>query len=196
MVGAPNVDHAVVAAPPELVAVIGDVGCEVGGRAVAADNHVVLIGAKRGRREPLRAVAEDDVAALPQERHRLLVAPVRVQVAFAEPNVELHADAVEVGANDVQHPVERLLPQARRRFRLVHLQIARAAPLREFRAQLLEVRSLIAVLRQRRVFAQRLRVAGEHGAIEQFHLRARVVHVVLARHLESGGGEHPGERAA
>ena len=54
----------VVEAARELVAVVGDVGREVGRLAVAADQHPVLVVAERRRPEPGRALALVDVPAL------------------------------------------------------------------------------------------------------------------------------------
>ena len=60
-----------------------------------------------------------------------------------------------------------------------------------------EVGALVAVLRQRHVRpAECLRVPREYGAVEQLHLVARVVHVVLAGDVESGSCERTREPAA
>ena len=60
-----------------------------------------------------------------------------------------------------------------------------------------EVLAPVAVVRHRHVRpAERLRVPGEHGAVEDLHLVARVVHVVLARDVEPGSRERAGEPAA
>ena len=61
VVGAEHVDQQVVAAPG-LVEVVGDVGGEVGGVAVAADQHAVLVVAVGGGAEPDRALGLVGVA--------------------------------------------------------------------------------------------------------------------------------------
>ena len=55
VVGAPDVDQQV-EAPGELVAVVGDVGEQVGELAVALDQHPVLVVAEVGGAQPHRAV--------------------------------------------------------------------------------------------------------------------------------------------
>ena len=63
VVGAEDVDQ-LLGAPLELVAVVGDVGGEVGRLAVRADQHPVLVVAELGRPQPDRALALVYVPAL------------------------------------------------------------------------------------------------------------------------------------
>ena len=109
VIGSPDVDDSVETAPPELVTVVGDIGREVRWRARAAHDDVVLLIAQRSGSEPLRAVAHRGVATLAEEGHRLFVLPVGIEVALAEPDVEVDADAFEVGAYHVQHAIEGFL---------------------------------------------------------------------------------------
>ena len=79
VVGAEHVDQAVEAAL-ELVAVVGDVGGEVGRLAVGADQDPVLVVAELGRAQPGRALALVDVAARRAARSSAAsTAPVVVQ---------------------------------------------------------------------------------------------------------------------
>ena len=61
VVGAPDVDEQVEAAG-ELVAVVGDVGQQVGGLAVGLDEHAVLVVAEVGAAQPDGAVGVVDHA--------------------------------------------------------------------------------------------------------------------------------------
>ena len=98
VVGAEDVDQQVVAAA-RLVEVVGDVGGEVGGVAVRADQHPVLRVAVVGRAEPDRALRLVGVARLPQGgRRRPIDAAGLVERALREEAVEVDAEAVEVAA--------------------------------------------------------------------------------------------------
>ena len=67
VIGAQRIDHPL-GAPLELVAVVGDVGGEVGRLAVGADQHPILVVAELARPQPDRALAVVDVAAPAQLR--------------------------------------------------------------------------------------------------------------------------------
>ncbi len=102
VVGAPDVDQ-VVEAAVHLVAVVGDVGQEVGGRAGLADEHAVLVVAVVGGAQPHGAVGVVELAVAVELAQRLadLAGEAAVRLAalvergLARPHVEGHAQALE-----------------------------------------------------------------------------------------------------
>ena len=110
MVGAPDVDEVF---PPalELVAVVREVGQEIGGIAVGLHEHTVALVAEVGGTQPRRAVllVHEPTAAEIGEHlgHRAAL----VQRALREPRVELHADAVEVVTHAFDGPPVTPLPR-------------------------------------------------------------------------------------
>ena len=105
VVGAEDVDRALEAAV-ELVQQVGDVGREVGGHAVLAHHHAVLLVAEGGGLEPQRAVALRHVALGLQRVDRLRHRPGGGQRALAEPVVVAHAEFAEVLLDVGQAPFE------------------------------------------------------------------------------------------
>ena len=136
MVGAPEVDRDPVAAGP-LVAVVGEVGKQVGGRAVAAHDDPVLVvaevpGAQVGRLLELRrglagpalrrraggavhlgAPGAVGHAARLERAQRLGHRPRAVQLGLPEPARELRAVLVQVPALLAHHLLERLVAEPR-----------------------------------------------------------------------------------
>jgi hypothetical protein len=215
VVGAPDVDHLVEAAL-ELVEVVGDVGGEIGIEAVVALHDAVLLVAEGGGLEPSGAVLEVDVAGLFQlldgARHHAGV----VEAALGEPDVEMHAEFLEVGAAIGQlfgqhvamdvGPVfaEQVLAgedqgveaglvvvsvghAGQHGFGRMH--VAVAVGLLDLFRHLVHVAALVGVGRegQRLVEQRQVTQPGRHG--EDVHLAAGIVDVVLARHLVAGEGQ-------
>jgi hypothetical protein len=200
----------------ELVEVVGDVGGEIGIEAVVALHDAVLLVAEGGGLEPFGAVLEVDVAGLFQlldgARHHAGV----VEAALGEPDVEMHAEFLEVGAAIGQlfgqhvamdvGPVfaEQVLAgedqgveaglvvvsvghAGQHGFGRMH--VAVAVGLLDLFRHLVHVAALVGVGRegQRLVEQRQVTQPGRHG--EDVHLAAGIVDVVLARHLVAGEGQ-------
>ena len=74
MIGPPNIDQQVIAAR-QLVAMIGDIGCEVGVLAVLFPDHTVLVVAERRRPEPEGTVLLEEIPMLSQPIESLCDCP-------------------------------------------------------------------------------------------------------------------------
>ena len=97
MVLAPDVDQLVEAAA-ELLRHIADVGGEVGGRAVGAEDHPILVVAERRRAEPRRAVLLVDVARVAQALHRAFHPALIVEFRLARPHIETDAQTARLAS--------------------------------------------------------------------------------------------------
>jgi hypothetical protein len=165
MVGAPQVDD-VVEATVVLVIVVGDVGGEVGVRAVGLLKDAVLVVAPVGGTEPDGPVGVVHVTRVPQgcngsfDRVRLAL----VQRVFAEPDVEVHTHVMQHPAQVIEHLGVGLLAEV-------------VLPL-----------DGIGVGPGRPLFVQDLA-----GDVEDIHLHARVIDVELPLHHVSRGLEEPGD---
>ena len=109
VVGAPDVDEVL---PPavELVAVVREVGQEIGGVAVGLHEHAVALVAEVGGAQPGGAVGLEHVSPVAEIGEHLGDGAALVQRALREPGVELHADAIEVATNAFDGPA---VPQSR-----------------------------------------------------------------------------------
>ena len=87
VIGAPDVDGALEAALP-LVAVVSDVGHEVGVGAIRLAQHAVLVVSERGGLEPQRAVLLVRVLPLGEIGERLLDELFLVEPGLEEDHVE------------------------------------------------------------------------------------------------------------
>ena len=96
------------AAALELVAVVGDVGQEVGGLAAGADQHPVLVVAEGGGAQPGGAVGLVDLAARLQLPDEGVQDVAVVQRALGEPGVELDAVALQRRLGGGAHPLGTL----------------------------------------------------------------------------------------
>ena len=105
VVGAEHVDDAVVAAL-ELVGEVGDVGSEVGGDAVLAHHHAVLLVAEGAGAEPGGAIALVQVPGGAQLVQRLAHRARGAERALAEPVVVVHAELAQVLADVGQAGLE------------------------------------------------------------------------------------------
>ncbi len=106
-----NVDQAIEAAFP-LVEVVGDIGGEIGLRAVLADDHAVLLVAEVGRTKPGGAVFLVKHAAFFEHGERIVDPVAFRQALLGEPAVEGDAELGQVVLDVVADAVERLLPHA------------------------------------------------------------------------------------
>ena len=95
VVGTPQVDNAVKAAL-EFVAVISDIGSEVGGYAVVTDNNAVLVVAVGGRIKPLCAVLFIYAALFLKEFAGLADFVRIMQGLLAEPYIEGYAKGFQI----------------------------------------------------------------------------------------------------
>ena len=92
-----------------LVEVVGNVGREVGLRAVFADHDPVLLIAELGRPKPGRAVLLVKAALAAQACERAVDRAVRGQRPLREEGLELDAEVREPLADAVRHPFQRQL---------------------------------------------------------------------------------------
>ena len=183
VVGAEQVDHAVVAAL-ELVLVVGDVVGEVGRLAAGADQHAVLVVAELLRPQPQRPLGAIGVAALLEQRDRALHGAGRavVEGALEEPGVEVDPVGLERGPDAGHDRLDALGGQDS------DVLVGRAGDLPR---QLGHVVALVAVLGQRLATG-----AGADRLAEAVDLGAGVVEVVLARNRVAGLLEDPRQRIA
>ena len=190
-----HVYDAVEATLHELVVVVGDVGGEVGGRARAPDDDLVLVVPERGRPEPRRAVPLYEVLPVPHHLHYTVVLAAREEAALAEPLVVLDVEGAHVPPDLLDHAAQTDLADLRSGSVGVHSY----EPVRDLVPDLLcevdHVRSLVAVGRDLRRLAVELEVPGQQAAVEVVHLAARVVHIVLALDVVSRRVENVGEGA-
>ena len=102
-----------------LVVHVGDVRSEVGGLAVGADDHPVLVVAEARRPQPHRALGVVDVADLlePRQRALQLARGTLVERSLAEENVEPDPVAIERRLDLGQQQVDRAPRQLVRRSR-------------------------------------------------------------------------------
>ncbi len=176
VVGAPDVDQ-VPPAAGQLVAVVGEVVAQVGGRAVGLHEDTVAAVAVGGRPQPAGPVVLVGLAARREVvEDRGDVAPL-VEGPFGEPRVEVHADATEVVAELTDDllvaPLAGLLQGD---------VVSELGP--EPRREFDQVGPLVAVVGGFATLVPR-----EQGRTERVELAARVVQVVLAVHLGTLGGE-------
>ena len=183
VVGAQRVDQALGAAL-ELVAVVRDVAGEVGGGAVGAHQHAVLVVSKLGGPQPDRSLAVVYVAVLAQLGDRRLDQAGLVQRPLGEPAVESHPEAVERGRDPHPH---RLGAAAGKVVEVVRVG-ARGG---ELGGELGHVLAGVAVLGW---------VAPAHAGGDRLgeapHLASGVVDVVLALDRVAGQVQGPGQRVA
>jgi len=113
-----------------------------------------------------------------------------MQLALAEPHVEVHVEQFERRLNLGQLPGVGEL--ARDQDRLSARQVAQVGALDESpRAELGDVRAGVCALRRRLAECR-----GQHRLAERVDLGARVVDVELARHRRARGREHAAQRVA
>ena len=213
VVGAPDVDQ--VAKPTvHLVAVVGDVGEEVRGRPARSYQHPVLVVAVVGGAQPHGAVGVEELAVAVELAQGLadlageaaMGRAAFVQRGLARPHVERHAQTFEGRAepaeDGVAAPCLDLVDHRRRHPRHVGrrgghgLAVALADLVDQAVGDLEQVVALVAVVGQRHLDPQALRVARRQRLTELHHLGAEVVDVELARHFVTGEGEQTAERVA
>ena len=102
VIGAPDVDEVIVA-PGELVLVIGDVGREVRGPFIAADQYPILVVPVGSGAQPHRVVQAVGVSALEHPVDGALHMPFSMQRGLAEPAIERHPETFELRAHLVQY---------------------------------------------------------------------------------------------
>ncbi len=183
-------------AAAQLVQMVGSIGEEVGGPAVAAHDDAVLVVAEVARAEPARPLGLVDEPLRLEEGQHLGHLAALVQAALAEPDVEGRAEALHLGAQARHQRGEGMvrigIATGRRRQRLP----ARHLLGGERRGHLAQVEPVVAVLGDGQRLAGQLPPAGAQALAERRHLRARVVDVELARDLVAGGREQARQRGA
>ena len=186
-VGTPDVDHPLEAAG-EFVPVVGDVRGEVGGDAVTADHHPVLVVAVVGGTEPERPVLlvdEPFFLHLGDGGGDLAVIEERL---LGEPVIQTHPEGLQVQVDPLQDQVAPHLGEEGYPLFLGNLEEAVAVLGDSVAGDVLYVIALVAVSREFHLLPEQLPVAQQTGETEGIHLVAGVVYVVFALHLESCSG--------
>ncbi len=181
VIGAQDVEQ-VLEAALALVEVVGDVGGEIGPRAVLPHDHPVLLVAEIGRAEPLGAVLLVDHVVLPQQVERMVDRAAVGQAAFGEPAVVANAEFRKVVADVGEDVREAEIEHARPAIGPQHL--ARAVDNR------IDVHVLVA---RRRIRRQRPEYVGRGPQQRAPVLRQELVRdrqqvvapVAIARELET-----------
>ena len=180
----------VVEAATELLGHVADVGGEVGRLAVRAEDDPVLVVAVRRRAEPDRAVLLVDVSALAQALDRARDPALVVEARLARPDVEMDAEGLETRldafADATGGPSTELAVG-------VGAGLGRCRPEvgRQLGGEVVDVVALVAALGHRLAPPQR-----RDRRSQVADLTARVVEVVLARHLLPAGLEHAAREIA
>ena len=193
---------------------VGDVAEEVGGVAGPADEDAVLVVTVPCRRQPAGPLVVVQELLAVEVRERLadlaaeaaVLAVARVQRALRRPDVERHAQACErqaelrkdrVAAPDLDR-VDHVHGECGDvgGGRLQRAAVAVAGLGDELVGEHEHVVALIALLRDRRVEAESLPVAGGERLAEARHLRAVVVHVELTRDVVPHEREDAAQRVA
>ena len=192
MIRAPDVDAGVKMALLEFVSVVGDVRGKIGGIAVGADKHLVLLPAEVGRLVPERAVLFVCQTFFGQDVDDLLHLAVLVQRAFQEPCVVGDAVLGDVGFHFGDVFGKGIVHQRPAAFFLGLFKITVAVDVGEFLRQLGNVRAVVGILGQlHRVLAfEELLVAHVKREGKFLDLVARVVDVELALHIIAGVFQH------
>ena len=215
VVGAPDVDDPVEAPDGELVAVVGDVGGEVGVKAVGPAQHVVLqvqlvhirlllaglqqvLAHDVGGAEPQGAVLLIGPALGGEQIHRLRHVAALMEGGLIEPGVVMDLVPLQVGLHPGQVHGQAELGQLLLPLRRIGIQQLIAVGVIVGLGQLPDVAALIAVLREGHCVLPQddLEVAGLDGVGELVDLVAGVVDVELPRHVGAAGGEHGGQGVA
>ena len=100
VVGPPDLHHPLEVPQEELIVVVGQVGGQVGGLAVAADEHVVLLLAQLAGGEPDGALPLHQIASVAQDSHHLVEGAGRIEALLAEPDIVVDIDGRQVVADD------------------------------------------------------------------------------------------------
>ncbi len=193
VVGALDVDHAVIAAVP-LVLVVRDVREEVRRHPVAPDHHTVLLISELGGSEPGSAVLLVDEAGLSQLPHRLVHETVGVEGGLQEVLVEVHPEVAQITILLRPQELDGERADLVERLGRVVREVLVADLVDERLRNLGHVAASIAVDRQRLVVPEELPVARTHAQRQQLHLSARVVVVVLPMDVPAGPIEERGDR--
>ena len=197
----------------ELVAVIGDVGSEIGVAAVGlAQRPVDVVAEARGAEQRLRArlpifgrrlaarrVEDSGVgkAAFVKPLERVGDFAAGDQLALGRKPVHADAERRQIVADGRHHRLEGGLAADRQPLRLGRVLPARAVARRERFAYRLEIRAGIEARRNgARVLAERPEVAPMDRSRQGVDLRPGVVHVILAGHRVAREFEEVGERVA
>ena len=215
VVCAPDVDDLIEAANGEFVAVIGNIGGEVGVEAVGAAQHVVLqrqlldvrIGLPGGPEvlcqnlrglEPQRTVLFVGVALRRQRRHGVGHVAAFVKGGLEEPLVVMNAVALQIRLHLGDVVAQTELGQCVMAGLFVAVQILVALFVVEQLGQLPDIVAVVAILGEfHRVLAlDDLEVAGLQTLGKLLDLVAGVVDVELAPHVRAGLLKHAGQRIA
>src|SRR4051794_4970913 len=170
MVRAEDVEEQLVSSR-ELVPVVRDVRCEVGGFSVGPYEHPVLVVAELRRPQPKRSVALIRAAAGPQRVERLFDGSGLVERSLREPAVEADPIPVERGPDPIDRDLERSVGDGGEIVSVNSI-------VGEHASQLLDVFALVGILRRLDTAHPR-----RNGAGEAFDLAATVVDIELAAYL-------------
>ena len=182
MIGSPDVNAGVKTALLEFVAVVGDVGCKIGGIAVGADKHLVLLAAEFGCLVPECAVLLVGQTLPGENVDDLLHFTVVVQRAFKEPCVVGNAVFGNICLHSRNVFRKSIVNQRLAALFLRLVEIAVAVYPGKFLRQIHDVGSVVGILRQlHRFFAlEELLIADVQREGELLYLVARIVYVEFA----------------
>ena len=215
VVGAPDIDDLVEAADGKFIAVVGDVGGEIGVKPVGAAEHVVLqpqlldglvglagglelSGENFGGLQPQGAVLFVGVAPLGQLRHGVGHIAALMEAGLEEPLIVLNAVPRQIGLHlgDVMSQTE--LRQRVVAGLFVRVQEAIAVGVGVELRQLADVVAVVAVLGELHgvLTLENLEIAGFQTLGKFFDLIAGVIDIELPPYVGAGLLEHGGQGVA
>ena len=193
MIGAPDVDDPV-EATLELVAVIRDIGGDVGVFPVRLDQHPVLLISEIGRAEPHRTFVLEYIPALAEHLDRSIDRAALVEGGLAEPDIERDTGDLQRLLDVVHRPLQA--PLADPVASIVQVQQGIAAVCHELGCPILDVVAVVSAFRKLRISPVRLQIERLQAGGEKIHLDSGVVVVILTAHLMPGVVEGPGDDIA
>ena len=194
MVRAPDVHHEV-EAPFEFVVVVGDVGREIGGVAVAFAQHAVLVVAQLGGLEPVRTVRFVAHAGLGEVGKGFIHLAVRHQRFFREPDVVAHAKGLQIFLDTVQDVAHAVVFADLHGFFLGQVEDVGIGG-QHVAGDVDDVFAPVVVCGFGHVFSGQFLESVPDGRAEDEHLSARVIDVVFGLDLVSGHFHDADQRVA
>jgi len=183
VVGAPEVDQLGVAAL-QLVDVVGDIRRHVGQRAVALDQHAVLVVTVFGGLEPESVVLlEGQVHGLHAVKHIVdALGVVLIEEALVDPGIEFAAVHLQVALDLGELAVNALVLEVRHALFRIRIQPLVAVFLSDLVGDVDDILRVVAVFRQRVVISSKvLEVAGDQRFSQHVDLVAGVIDVEFAQ---------------
>ena len=196
VIGAQNVDDQVQFALFEFVAVVGDVGGQVGRFAGALHQHVLAVITLIAVDEPDRPLALGDVAAIAQPVDGSGDRAGGMQLGLVEPVLELDVQFAEVLADGPQGAFDTESGELVDSVVFGEIQEAPALVDGDFAGPFDDVVAQVATGREGHFDIEFGGVMRVNRGAQQPDLIAGIVHVVLALHVVTGGVEHPGQYIA